>query len=72
MEYKGYIGLFTFDKKLWIFQGRVSNIKDLITFQGKSMETLHNSFRDSINEYLVWCKKTGKDPEKPSPKNKSE
>lgn len=72
MEYKGYIGLFTFDEKLGLFQGRVSNIKDLITFQGKSMETLHDSFQDAINEYLAWCKKTGKDPEKPSPKNKSE
>jgi predicted HicB family RNase H-like nuclease len=72
MEYKGYIGLFTFDEKLGLFQGRVSNIKDLITFQGKSMETLKYAFKDAINEYLNWCKKNGKDPETPSPKNKSE
>lgn len=67
MEYKGYIGLFTFDEKLELFQGRISNIKDLITFQGKSMETLEYAFKDAINEYLNWCKKNGKDPEKPSP-----
>lgn len=66
MEYKGYIGLFTFDEKLGLFQGRVSNSKDLITFQGKSMETLGYTFKDAINEYLTWCKKNGKDPEKPS------
>ena len=66
MEYKGYIGLFTFDEKLELFQGRVSNIKDLITFQGKSMETLKYAFKDAINEYLNWCKKIGKNPEKPS------
>lgn len=66
MEYKGYIGLFTFDEKLELFQGRVSNIKALITFQGKSMETLEYAFKDAINEYLDWCKKNGKEPEKPS------
>jgi predicted HicB family RNase H-like nuclease len=66
MKYKGYIGLFTFDEKLGLFLGRVSNIKDLITFQGKSMETLEYSFKDAINEYLAWCKKNGKDPDKPS------
>jgi len=66
MEYKGYIGLFTFDEKLELFQGRVSNIKDIITFQGKSMETLKYAFKDAINEYLNWCKKIGKNPEKPS------
>ena len=65
MKYKGYIGFFTFDEKLELFQGRVFNIKDLIIFQGKSMETLEYDFKDAINEYLTWCKKTGKDPEKP-------
>ena len=29
MEYKGYIGLFTFDEKLGLFQGRVSTLSDL-------------------------------------------
>jgi len=66
MEYKGYIGLFTFDEKLGLFQGRVSNITDLITFQGKSMETTQQAFHDAVNEYIGWCKKHGKIPEKPS------
>ena len=34
------LGLFTFDEKLGLFQGRVSNIKDFITLQGKSIEDL--------------------------------
>jgi predicted HicB family RNase H-like nuclease len=46
MEYKGYIGLFTFDEKLGLFQGRVSNIKDFITFQGKS--------REALSPYLIY------------------
>jgi predicted HicB family RNase H-like nuclease len=35
MEYKGYVGIFDFDEKLECFIGRVSNVKDLIAFQGK-------------------------------------
>lgn len=64
MEYKGYIGEFTFDEKLNLFQGKVSNIQDVITFQGKSMETLRYAFKDAINEYISWCQKNGKDLEK--------
>jgi predicted HicB family RNase H-like nuclease len=60
IDYKGYIGIFTFDETLELFQGRVSNIKDLITFQGKSMEALNYAFKDAVNEYLAWCKKNGK------------
>jgi predicted HicB family RNase H-like nuclease len=70
MEYKGYIGEFTLDEKLDLFQGKISNIQDVITFQGKSMETLRYSFNDAINEYVTWCQKNGKNPEKPSLKNK--
>ena len=66
MEYKGYIALFSFDEKLQLFQGKVSNIHDLITFQGKSMETLRFAFHDAVNDYLTWCKKIGKGPERPN------
>jgi predicted HicB family RNase H-like nuclease len=65
MEYKGYIGQFTFNEKIELFQGKVSNINDIIIFQGKSIKTLELSFKDAINEYVTWCKKVGKDPEKP-------
>jgi predicted HicB family RNase H-like nuclease len=66
MKYKGYIAHFFFDETLQLFQGKVSNIHDLITFQGKSMETLRFAFHDAVNEHLAWCKKIGKDPERPN------
>lgn len=67
MKYKGYVADFTFDEKLELFQGRVSNIHDVITFQAKSIENLRYAFKDAVNEYMTWCKKHGNDPEKPSP-----
>ena len=65
VEYKGYIGQFTYDEDRELFEGQVANVKDLIIFQGKSIESLHFAFRDAINEYLSWYKKTGKEREKP-------
>ena len=66
IDYKGYIGWFKFDEKTNFFQGRVSNVQSLITFQGKSVETTKQAFQDAINEYIDWCKKHGKEIEKPS------
>ena len=64
-SYKGYVESFTFDEKMSLFLGRVSNVNYPITFQGKSVESAKRDFKDAINEYLNWCKKYDKVPEKP-------
>lgn len=64
INYKGYIGHFTFDETKNIFYGRVANTHDLIIFQGKSIKETQEAFQDAINEHLEWCKKYGKKPEK--------
>jgi predicted HicB family RNase H-like nuclease len=66
INYKGYIGHFTFDETKNIFYGRVINSHDLIIFQGKSIKETQEAFQDAINEHLEWCKKYGKKPEKPA------
>ncbi len=65
LEYKGYIGGFDYDEDSDLFEGSITNIKDLILFQGKSMDTLQSDFHDSVNDYIDWYKKRGKEPEKP-------
>ena len=65
MEYKGYIGQFVYDEDRELFEGHVSNITDIILFHGKSIDSLRLAFKDSINDYLSWCKRIGKEPEKP-------
>jgi predicted HicB family RNase H-like nuclease len=64
-SYKGYIGSFAFDEKISLFIGKVSNVSYPITFQGKSVESAKQDFKDAINEYLNWCKKYNKVPENP-------
>ena len=65
MEYKGYIGLVSYDDQAKIFHGDVINTRDVITFQGTSVEEIEKAFQESVEDYLVWCQKDGVNPEKP-------
>ncbi|MBF9015187.1 MULTISPECIES: type II toxin-antitoxin system HicB family antitoxin [unclassified Oceanispirochaeta] len=65
MEYKGYIGDVHFDSDAHIFHGEVINTKDVITFQGKTVDELERAFSESIDDYISWCKEDGVEPEKP-------
>lgn len=67
LEYKGYVGVFEFDEKSNLFLGKIVNSLQLITFKGKSVESIGQDFKDVIDEYLNWCKQHGKEMEKPLP-----
>jgi len=65
MEYKGYVGIVEFDEKAEIFHGDVINTRDVITFQGTSVKEIEKAFKDSIDDYIEFCKTDGVEPEKP-------
>ncbi len=65
LNYKGYIGHVEYDGEAKLFHGEVLNIKDVITFQGKSVNEIERAFRESIDDYLDFCKSRGEAPEKP-------
>jgi predicted HicB family RNase H-like nuclease len=65
MEYKGYIGHVELDHEAEIFHGEIINTRDVITFQGKTVDELKSTFRDSVEDYLEYCTKLGQPPEKP-------
>jgi predicted HicB family RNase H-like nuclease len=56
LKYKGYTGHVEFDDESGIFHGEVLDLRDVITFQGKSVEEIKKAFRDSIDDYLEFCK----------------
>ena len=64
MNYKGYRGQITYDDEAKIFHGEVIGLKDVSTFQGTSVKELEKAFKDSIDDYLAWCKEGGEQPEK--------
>ena len=65
MKYKGYIGAVTLDDEENLFHGEVINTRDVITFQGTSVEELHREFMNSVDEYLALCAEKKQSPEKP-------
>jgi len=65
MEYKGYLGTVEYDPEIKIFHGDIINTRDVITFQGKTADEIEKAFRDSIDDYIAWCKEDGVEPEKP-------
>ena len=65
MEYKGYAAKVEFDDEAEIFHGEVIGIKDVVTFQGKTAKGLKKVFRESVDDYLSFCKERGEDPDKP-------
>lgn len=65
MTYKGYTGVVEFDGEARIFHGEVIGLKDVITFQGESVNELETAMAESIDFYLDWCTERGKDPERP-------
>jgi len=65
MRYKDYEATVEFDEDAEIFHGEVADLRDVITFQGKSVAALKKAFADSIEDYLAFCKVRGEEPEKP-------
>ena len=65
MEYKGYVGKVEYDDEAGIFHGEVVNLRDVITFQGESVDELRRAFRESVDDYLAFCAARGEEPEKP-------
>ncbi|MCP4579633.1 MAG: type II toxin-antitoxin system HicB family antitoxin [Deltaproteobacteria bacterium] len=65
MEYKGYFAKVEFDDEANIFHGEIINLRDVITFEGETVDELRKAFNDSIDDYLEFCAERGEDPEKP-------
>lgn len=65
MNYKGYDATVEYDDQDRLFFGRVINTRDVIAFDGESVNELEQSFHAAIDEYLQDCEAINKDPEKP-------
>lgn len=65
MEYKGYSAKVDYDDEAGLFHGQVLHMRDVITFQGASVDELRTAFANSVDDYLEFCKSRGEDSEKP-------
>ena len=65
LTYKGYLGHVEFDDEADIFHGEVINTRDVITFQGSAVAEIKKAFRESVDDYLAFCKERNEEPDKP-------
>ena len=61
MTYKGYEAYITIDEQAGIMHGEIINLRDVITFQGKSVRELKKALADSVEDYLAFCKERGEE-----------
>ena len=65
MSYGGYHAAVEFDEDAGLFHGEVIGLRDVITFQGRSVDELRTALKDSIEDYLAFCRSRGEEPERP-------
>jgi predicted HicB family RNase H-like nuclease len=65
MKYKNYEAVIRFDEGDQILHGRVLNVRDVISFHGKSIKEVRQAFEEAVDDYLADCAEQGRDPEKP-------
>lgn len=65
LSYKGYQGRFEYDPEADLFHGEVLHLADVITFQGRSIDEMKQALEDSVEDYLEFCARKGRQPEKP-------
>jgi len=66
MKYKGYTGKAEYDDEAEIFYGEVLGLRDVVTFRGASVKELQKSFKESVDDYLDFCKRMNKAPDLPA------
>lgn len=65
LTFKGYHGSVAFDDEANVFHGEVMDLRDVITFQGTSVDEIKQAFKDSIDDYLEFCRQRGEEPDRP-------
>ena len=67
MKYKGYTALIEFSNEDGCLIGKVLGIRDVIVFDGNTVEEIRTTFQGMIDHYLEACAKAGREPNKPVP-----
>ena len=66
LEYVGFLGKVAYDESVGHFHGHVINTRDTFTFAGDSVAELQQALRESVEDYLTFCREEGVEPNKPS------
>jgi len=67
MRHNGYEAAVEYDDDAGLFHGEVVNIRDAITFQGRSVDEFRRAFAESVEDYVAFCQARAKKPNSPCP-----
>ena len=66
LEYKGYKGSVEYSKQDDCLFGKVQGLnKELIAYEGNTLEELRHDFEEGVDSYLEYCRAEGVEPAKP-------
>lgn len=66
LRYKGYITRIQLDSDSHIWHGRILNIQDVVTFEGKTQTEAEKEFRRAVEAYLNFCRDVQRLPDQPA------
>ena len=65
IEYKGYTAAVEYDDSVRVLHGRVTNIKDVISFKADAAHEVRACFEEAVDDYLAFCAERGEEPDRP-------
>jgi predicted HicB family RNase H-like nuclease len=65
MKYKDYTALIEFSDEDGCLIGKVLGIRDVIVFEGNTVEDIRKNFHEMIDHYIMACAKANRVPNKP-------
>jgi predicted HicB family RNase H-like nuclease len=65
LTYKGYSAVLEVDFDAGELFGRTVGLRDIITFQEKTVEEARRSFEESVDFYLDCCREEQRQPDRP-------
>lgn len=64
LAYKGYHTKIEYDVESKSLRGRIEGINDYVDFEAVDVSKIEQEFHSAVDDYLVFCKEVGKEPEK--------
>jgi len=60
LTYKDFIGSVHFSSDDEVFFGKIEGINDLVTFEGRTVDGIQESFKEAVEDYIELCEETNK------------
>ena len=64
LKYKDFYGSVDYSASDECFFGKIIGTSDLVTFEGDSVSALKEAFAEAVEDYILLCEESGKEPQK--------